>query len=87
MSMPPLRELKRGLAINLAIIFKPMSAQCMRVGENTTDGKPLPQISPLEARINLRYIQDNYTLGAFWRVVDGQNRISAVTKAISWVMT
>ncbi|UUS60973.1 MULTISPECIES: TonB-dependent copper receptor [unclassified Acinetobacter] len=46
-------------------------------GENTTDGKPLPQISPLEARINLRYIQDNYTLGAFWRVVDGQNRISA----------
>ncbi|WP_180113447.1 MULTISPECIES: TonB-dependent copper receptor [unclassified Acinetobacter] len=46
-------------------------------GKNTTDGKPLPQISPLEARINLRYIQDNYTLGAFWRVVDGQNRISA----------
>ena len=46
-------------------------------GKNTTDDKPLPQISPLEARINLRYIQDNYTLGAFWRVVDGQNRISA----------
>ncbi|WP_180063286.1 TonB-dependent copper receptor [Acinetobacter sp. YH16042] len=46
-------------------------------GENTTDNTPLPQISPLEARINLRYIQDNYTLGAFWRVVDGQNRISA----------
>ncbi|WP_180105983.1 MULTISPECIES: TonB-dependent copper receptor [unclassified Acinetobacter] len=46
-------------------------------GENTTDNTPLPQISPLEARVNLRYIQDNYTLGAFWRVVDGQNRISA----------
>ncbi|WP_416202593.1 TonB-dependent copper receptor [Acinetobacter sp. ANC 5054] len=45
-------------------------------GENTTDNKPLPQISPLEARVNLRYIQDRYTLGAFWRVVDGQNRIS-----------
>lgn len=45
-------------------------------GKNTTDHKPLPQISPLEARINLRYIQEKYTLGAFWRVVDGQNRVS-----------
>ncbi|RKG29242.1 TonB-dependent copper receptor [Acinetobacter tianfuensis] len=45
-------------------------------GENTTDNMPLPQIAPLEARVNLRYIQDNYTLGALWRVVDGQNRIS-----------
>ena len=45
-------------------------------GENTTDNTPLPQISPLEARGNLRYIQDNYTLGAYWRLVDGQNRIS-----------
>ncbi|WP_244783444.1 TonB-dependent copper receptor [Acinetobacter sp. F-1] len=45
-------------------------------GENTTDNTPLPQISPLEARVNLRYIQDNYTLGAYWRLVDGQNRIS-----------
>ncbi|WP_436916050.1 TonB-dependent copper receptor [Acinetobacter gandensis] len=45
-------------------------------GKNTTDSKPLPQISPLEARVNVRYIQDKYTLGAFWRVVDGQNRIS-----------
>ena len=40
------------------------------------DNKPLPQISPLEARVNLRYIQDNYTLGAYWRLVDGQNRVS-----------
>ncbi|MFD1438804.1 TonB-dependent copper receptor [Acinetobacter sp. ANC 4282] len=45
-------------------------------GKNTTDDKPLPQISPLEARINLRYVQDQYTLGALWRVVDSQNRIS-----------
>ena len=45
-------------------------------GKNTTDDKPLPQISPLEARINLRYVQDQYTLDALWRVVDSQNRIS-----------
>ena len=45
-------------------------------GKNTTDNTPLPQISPLEARVNLRYVQDNYTLGAYWRVVDAQTRIS-----------
>ncbi|MGE8523205.1 MAG: TonB-dependent copper receptor [Acinetobacter pseudolwoffii] len=45
-------------------------------GKNTTDNTPLPQIAPLEARVNLRYVQDNYTLGAYWRLVDGQNRIS-----------
>jgi len=45
-------------------------------GENTTNNTPLPQISPLEARVNLRYIQDKYNFGLLWRVVDGQNRIS-----------
>ena len=45
-------------------------------GKNTTDDKPLPQIAPLEGRVNLRYIQDKYTLGALWRVVAAQNRIS-----------
>ncbi|WP_180180990.1 TonB-dependent copper receptor [Acinetobacter sp. YH01021] len=45
-------------------------------GENTTNNTPLPQIAPLEGRINLRYIQDRYTLGAYWRIVDGQSRIS-----------
>ena len=45
-------------------------------GKNTTDHTPLPQIAPLEARVNLRYIQDRYTLGAYWRVVASQNRIS-----------
>ncbi|QKU20379.1 TonB-dependent copper receptor [Acinetobacter lwoffii] len=45
-------------------------------GENTTDNTPLPQISPLEARVNLRYVQDKYNFGLLWRVVGGQNRIS-----------
>ena len=45
-------------------------------GENTTNNTPLPQISPLEGRINLRYVQDNYNLGLLWRIVDGQSRIS-----------
>lgn len=45
-------------------------------GENTTNNMPLPQIAPLEGRVNLRYIQDRYTLGAYWRIVNGQSRIS-----------
>ena len=45
-------------------------------GENTTDNTALAQISPLEGRVNLRYIQDRYTLGAYWRVVAAQNRVS-----------
>lgn len=45
-------------------------------GENTINNTPLPQISPLEGRLNVRYVQDKYTLGALLRVVDGQSRIS-----------
>lgn len=45
-------------------------------GKNTSNNTPLPQISPLEGRINLRYVQDNYNLGLLWRIVDGQSRIS-----------
>jgi hypothetical protein len=28
-------------------------------GKNTTDDKPLPQISPLEGRLNIRYVTSN----------------------------
>lgn len=45
-------------------------------GKNTTDHQPLPQISPLEARVNLRYVQERFNLGLLWRVVDGQDRVS-----------
>jgi len=45
-------------------------------GENTSDHTPLPQIAPLEARLNLRYVQDRYTLGLLVRSVAEQNRYS-----------
>lgn len=45
-------------------------------GENTTDNTPLPQIAPLEGRLNLRYVTDQYSLGLLWRVVAKQDRIS-----------
>ena len=44
--------------------------------ENTTDNTALPQIAPLEARVNLRYVEDKYNVGLLWRVVASQNRIS-----------
>lgn len=45
-------------------------------GENTTDNTALPQIAPLEARVNLRYVEDKYNVGLLWRTVASQNRIS-----------
>ncbi len=44
-------------------------------GKNTSDGKALPQIPPLEARFALNYQQDNWSTGALWRVVNKQTRI------------
>lgn len=44
--------------------------------ENTTDNMPLAQIAPFEVRMNLRYIQDKYTVGAYWRLVGSQHRIA-----------
>ena len=45
-------------------------------GENTDSHQPLPQISPLEGRFNLRYVQDKYSLGLLFRAVAKQDRIS-----------
>jgi iron complex outermembrane receptor protein len=45
-------------------------------GENTSDHRALPQIAPLEGRLNLRYVDEKYSLGLLWRAVAKQNRIS-----------
>lgn len=45
-------------------------------GENTTNDRALPQIAPFEARINLNYVTDKYSLGALWRLVAPQHRYS-----------
>lgn len=60
-------------------IYRPYSGrfECdVCVGKNTTDDKPLPQISPLEGRLNIRYVADKYNLGLLWRAVAEQNRVS-----------
>ncbi len=43
-------------------------------GENRTDGKPLAQQPPLEARLGLNYAQGDYSAGVLWRIAASQNR-------------
>lgn len=45
-------------------------------GEISDNNDPLPQIAPLEGRFNLRYVQDQYSLGLLWRAVAKQDRIN-----------
>ncbi|WP_192980616.1 TonB-dependent copper receptor [Pseudomonas sp. EggHat1] len=45
-------------------------------GKNSSDGEALPQMPPLEARLGLTYQRDDWSVGALWRVVDGQGRIA-----------
>lgn len=45
-------------------------------GRNDDDNKPLPQISPLEARFAFNYHEDKYNAGALLRVVSKQDRIA-----------
>jgi iron complex outermembrane receptor protein len=43
-------------------------------GRNSTDGRPLPQMPPLEARLGLDYAQGPWSAGALWRVAAAQRR-------------
>lgn len=43
--------------------------------KNTTDGRAMPQIPPIEARFGLSYEQGDFSSAALWRVVAAQNRI------------
>lgn len=43
-------------------------------GKNTTDGRALPQMPPLEARFSLGYEQGDWSSAALWRLVRAQNR-------------
>ncbi|VFR20148.1 Outer membrane receptor proteins, mostly Fe transport [plant metagenome] len=45
-------------------------------GENRSDGRPLAQIPPLEARLNLAYDDGTWSAGALWRLVAPQRRVA-----------
>jgi iron complex outermembrane receptor protein len=44
-------------------------------GKNSSDGRPLPQTPPLEARLGLAYERNDWSTAALWRVVSAQHRI------------
>lgn len=43
-------------------------------GKNSSDGRAMPQIPPLEARLSMSYEQGDFSSAALWRVVAAQNR-------------
>ncbi|WP_412460812.1 TonB-dependent copper receptor [Pseudomonas sp. SC11] len=45
-------------------------------GKNSSDGKALPQMPPLESRLGLTYSRDAWSVGGLWRLVAAQNRIA-----------
>lgn len=65
-----------GLGYHLSDAIQADISAMYAYAENTTDNRALPQIAPLEARVNLRYVQERYNLGLLWRVVAAQDRTS-----------
>jgi iron complex outermembrane receptor protein len=45
-------------------------------GDNDTDGRPLAQLPPLEARLGLTYTARAWSAGALWRGVAAQDRVA-----------
>ncbi|MDD0977378.1 TonB-dependent copper receptor [Pseudomonas fontis] len=64
-----------GAAYQLTSNWKADATLAYAWGKNSSDGKALPQMPPLESRLGLTYSQDNWSTGALWRLVSAQNRI------------
>ena len=65
-----------GVAYDLTTNWKTDATLAYAWGKNSSDGEALPQMPPLEARLGLTYQRDDWSVGALWRVVDGQGRIA-----------
>ena len=64
-----------GVAYDLSSNWKTDATLAYAWGENRSDGQPLPQMPPLEARLGLSYEQNDWSAGALWRLVRAQNRV------------
>jgi len=64
-----------GAAYRLTSNWKADASLAYAWGKNTSDGKALPQMPPLDTRLGLTYSRDNWSAGGLWRVVARQNRI------------
>ena len=64
-----------GASYQLTARWKADATLAYAWGKNTTDGKALPQMPPLDTRLGLTYSEDDWSAGALWRVVARQDRI------------
>lgn len=65
-----------GAAYKLSENWKADATLAYAWGKNSSDGKALPQMPPLESRLGLTYSQENWSTGALWRLVSAQNRVA-----------
>lgn len=65
-----------GVAYKLTENWKADATLAYAWGKNSSDGKALPQMPPLESRLGLTYSRDTWSVGALWRLVAEQNRIA-----------
>ncbi len=65
-----------GLAWSLSEQWTAESSLAYSWGKNRRDGRPLPQMPPLEARLGLRWEKGDWSSTALWRLVSQQQRIA-----------
>src|SRR5690554_2199150 len=63
-----------GVALDITDNWQAETSLAWAWGRNRSDGEALPQMPPLDARVNLTYARDNWSAGALWRVVAAQSR-------------
>ncbi|CAI0799559.1 catecholate siderophore receptor CirA [Serratia entomophila] len=65
-----------GFGYQLAEHWKTDASLAYAWGKNTSDGRPLPQIPPLEARLGLTYERGDWSSTGLWRLVSSQHRVA-----------
>lgn len=61
-----------GMGYQLSEHWKTDASTAYSRGKNTSDGRPLPQIPPLEARLGLTYEYGDWSGTGLWRLVSSQ---------------
>ncbi|ALD46850.1 MULTISPECIES: TonB-dependent copper receptor [Serratia] len=65
-----------GMGYQLSEHWKTDASLAYSWGKNTSDGRPLPQIPPLEARLGLTYEYGDWSGTGLWRLVSSQHRVA-----------
>ena len=63
-----------GASYDVSDSLKVSSTLAYAWGKNRDDGRPMAQIPPLEARLNVQYDNGTWSAGALWRLVAPQKR-------------